>query len=370
MTENQRPQDPTYTDPPANAGSTRERSATTFPAAAAPQTTDPYSQSGGTSGTSRKDAVKDEAGEVARTAKESAQNVAETARTEAANVASEVKASTKDLLAQARTDLTHQAGAQQQKVADGLRSVSNELHAMARASDRPGVASDLVRQAAERSSSVASWLDARDPGSLLDEVKAFARQRPGTFLLLAAGAGVLAGRLSRSLSAGAPEPTARSTAGATPDYSGDQYRGDQYRRDQSNEGQYRAGQYREGQYREGQYAGEPYGAGQGAPGGYAPSGGAVPPPPVQVPGPATTTAGFDGGAPGRYGGEGSQAGENMYAGATSAASPLDSPQLAENPRSGNRMADDPLRDKDLADDPMGNDPLTRDRSADGQTGRP
>ena len=349
MAENQWPEDPTYTDPPATAGSTGERNATTFLAAAAPQTTDPYSQSGGTSGTSRKDAVKNEAGEVARTAKDSAQNVAETAKTEAANVASEVKANTKDLLAQARTDLTHQAGAQQQKVADGLRSVSNELQAMARASDHPGVASDLVRQAAERSSSVASWLDARDPGSLLDEVKAFARQRPGTFLLLAAGAGVLAGRLSRSLSAGAPEPTARSAAGASPDDSGDQYRGDQYN---------------EGQSRGGQYAGEPYGAGQSAPGGYAPSGGAVPPPPVQVPGPATTTAGFDGGAPG------SQPGENMYAGATSAASPLDSPQLAEAPRSGNRMADDPLRDKDLADDPMGNDPLTRDRSADGQAGRP
>jgi hypothetical protein len=347
MTENQWPEDRTYTDPPATAGSTGERSATTFPGAAAPQTTDPYSQSGGASATSRKDAVKDEAGEVARTAKDSAQNVAETAKTEAANVAAEVKANTKDLLARARTDLTHQAGAQQQKVADGLRSVSNELHAMARASDHPGVASDLVRQAAERSSSVASWLDARDPGSLLDEVKTFARQRPGTFLLLAAGAGVLAGRLSRSLSAGAPESTARSTAGATPRYSGDQYS--------------------EGQNREGQYRGEPYGAGQGVPGGYAPSGGAVPPPPVQVPGPSTTTAGFDGGAPGT---PGSQAGENMYAGATSAASPLDSPQLAENPWSGNRMADDPLGDKDLADDPMGKDPLTRDRSADGQTGRP
>jgi hypothetical protein len=360
MTENQRSEDPTYTDPPATAGSTGERSATTYRGAAAPQTTDPYPQSGGASGTTRKDAVRDEAGEVARTARDSAQNVAETARTEAANVASEVKASTKDLLAQARTDLTHQAGAQQQKVADGLRSVSNELQAMARASDQPGVASDLVRQAAERSSSVASWLEARDPGSLLDEVKAYARQRPGTFLLLAAGAGVLAGRLSRSLSAGAPEPTARSTAGATPDYRGEQYSGDQYRRDQ----------YNEGQSREGQYAGEPYGAGQSAPGGYAPSGGAVPPPPVQVPGPATTTAGFDGGAPGRYAGEGGQAGENMYAGATSAASPLDSPQLAENPWSGNRMADDPLGEKDLPDDPMGKAPLTRDRSADGQTGRP
>ena len=185
---------------------------------------------GGGVGGSRTDAVKGEAADVARTAADSAQNVAETAKTEAANVASEAKANAKDLLYQARSDLTDQAGAQQQKVANGLRSVSDELHAMARASDQPGVATDLVRQAAERSSAVASWLDGRDPGSLLNEVKSFARQRPGTFLLLAAGAGVLAGRLTRSLSAGAPESATGRASGqydATGQYgSGGQYDGD------------------------------------------------------------------------------------------------------------------------------------------------
>ncbi|MDQ0680338.1 hypothetical protein QFZ30_003720 [Arthrobacter pascens] len=323
MTENQWSDDPAFRVSPATPGTTGEQSASTMPATAAPQTGDAY-------GTSRKDAVREEAGDVARTAAESAQGVAETAKAEAANVATEVKANTKDLLHQARTDLTQQAGAQQQKVADGLRSVSDELHAMARASDQPGVASDLVRQAAERSSSVAAWLDGRDPGSLLDEVKSFARQRPGTFLLLAAGAGVLAGRLGRSLSAGAPESTPRSAAGYTGQSTGDRYTGDQY------------------------------GTDQGIPGGFTPSGGgAVPPPPVQLPGPATTTAGFDGGAPG-----------SSYADSPTAASPLDSPQLVEEPWSGNRTADDPLQERELADDPMGKDPLTRDRSADGQTGRP
>jgi len=43
-------------------------------------------------------------------------------------------------------------------------------------------------------------------------VKSFARQRPGTFLLAAAGAGILAGRLSRSLSAGAPETSSGTAA--------------------------------------------------------------------------------------------------------------------------------------------------------------
>ncbi|MFF2243350.1 hypothetical protein ACFVTM_04115 [Arthrobacter sp. NPDC058130] len=153
--------------------------------------------------------------EVKRQATDAAQDVAETAKTEAGNVAAEVKTNARDLLYQAKSDLTEQAGTQQQKVAEGLRSVASELHSMASASDQPGVATDLVRQAAERSSAVASWLDQRDPGSLLSEVKSFARQRPGTFLLLAAGAGVLAGRLSRSLSAGAPD-TAGATATSTP----------------------------------------------------------------------------------------------------------------------------------------------------------
>jgi hypothetical protein len=137
--------------------------------------------------------------------------VAQTAKAEAANVAAEVKTNARDLLHQAKSDLTSQAGTQQQKVADGMRSISSELRAMADASPEPGVASDLVRQAADRSHSVASWLDGRDPGSLLDEVKTFARQRPGTFLLLAAGAGVLAGRLGRSPQAGAPASAGTST---------------------------------------------------------------------------------------------------------------------------------------------------------------
>jgi len=161
---------------------------------------------GGVEGSpSKKEAAKDEASAVAGHAAGEAKNVAETAKAEAANVAAEVKTSTKGLLYQAKSDLTDQAGAQQQKAADGIRTISSQLHTMADASDQPGVAADLIRQAAERTQSVASWLENRDPGSLLDEVKSFARQRPGTFLLAAAGAGVLAGRLGRSLQAGAPD---------------------------------------------------------------------------------------------------------------------------------------------------------------------
>jgi hypothetical protein len=154
---------------------------------------------------SKKEAAKEEAAAVAGHAAGEAKNVAETAKAEAANVAAEVKTSARDLLHHAKTGLTDQAGTQQQKAADGIRTISSQLHTMANASDQPGVAADLIRQAAERTQSAASWLENRDPGSLLEEVKSFARQRPGTFLLAAAGAGLLAGRLGRSLQAGAPD---------------------------------------------------------------------------------------------------------------------------------------------------------------------
>ena len=186
MTENQWPQ------------STPVTSAEGYPSGA----TLPSGDESGSAST--KEAVKDEAAAVAGHAAGQAKTVAETAKSEAANVAAEVKTSAKGLLYQAKSDLTGQAGAQQQKAAEGIRTISSQLNTMAAASEEPGVASDLVRQAAERSQAVASWLENRDPGSLLEEVKSFARQRPGTFLLAAAGAGLLAGRLGRSLQAGSP----------------------------------------------------------------------------------------------------------------------------------------------------------------------
>jgi hypothetical protein len=231
MTENQ--WDGNYTPPPASEQLTG-------------------TQAPPNSGMPTKETIKDEAGNVAAQAGDSAKNVVETAKSEVANVASEVNSSARDLLEQAKVDLTDQAGKQQQKVAAGLRSISEELQSMATASEQPGVATDMVRQAAERSSSVATWLEDRDPGSLLDEVKTFARRRPGAFLLLAAGAGVLAGRLSRGLTAGGDGSSRGTSAGPAPI--------------QSNRNDAR-----------------PFVPGPGM---------TVPPPPVQLPGPTTTTAGY------------------------------------------------------------------------------
>ena len=126
-----------------------------------------------------KDVAKDEAHATGEQAKEGAKHVAEVGKDEAKNVVHETGQQAKELWQQTRSQLLDQSAQQQTRVAEGLRSLSQELSGMARGSEQQGVASDLAQQASQRMGDVAGWLDQRDPGSLVSEVKQFARQRPG-----------------------------------------------------------------------------------------------------------------------------------------------------------------------------------------------
>jgi hypothetical protein len=142
--------------------------------------------------------AKDEAASVGETAKEATSQVATTATEQAKNVAGETKRQAKDLINQAGSQVTEQAGAQKQKAAGGLRSLGDELRSMAEGTGaQGGMTGDLARQAADKAHELAGWLDQRDPGSLLEEIRQLARRKPGTFLIGAALAGVAAGRLTR-----------------------------------------------------------------------------------------------------------------------------------------------------------------------------
>jgi hypothetical protein len=160
--------------------------------------------------------VKDQATGLSQGAAEAGKHTAETVREQASNVTAEAGRQGRDLLRQAQGQLREQAGQQQQRLASDLRAISDELSSMARQSDQPGVAADLARQAAGTTRNVARWLDDRDPGQLLEDVKGFARQRPGVFLALAAGAGLLAGRLTRGLAAEAHDGRTSAAAARTP----------------------------------------------------------------------------------------------------------------------------------------------------------
>jgi hypothetical protein len=163
------------------------------------------------------DVAKDEAANVKDTAVQAGGQVASTATDQAKQVAQETQRQAKDLLDQGRTQVREQAITQQQKAGQSLTSLAQELRGLAdgTSSGAPGPARDLLQQASGMVDDFAHKLQTRDPGELLDDVRSFARRKPGLFLLGAAAAGVLAGRLTRGVTAAHSDsgPSTTGTAG-------------------------------------------------------------------------------------------------------------------------------------------------------------
>ena len=159
------------------------------------------------------DVAKDEARNVGQTAAQAGSQVASTAADQAKEVAYETKQQAQDLLQQGRHQLRQQAVGQQQKAAEGLQGLASQLRGMVQGNEpAPGPARDLVEQATDKVEDFARWLQNREPADLLDEVRSFARRKPGTFLLGAALAGVVAGRLTSGVKA-AHTNSSSSTSG-------------------------------------------------------------------------------------------------------------------------------------------------------------
>ncbi len=179
---------------------------------------DPPLGGGRTAEPSTTDVARAEAAGVGQHARDAGGQVAQTALDQARQVAAETGRQARDLLGEAQGQARDQASAQQQQAARQLRSVADELHAMAANGGQSGLATEVARQAAERMHGAASWLEQREPADLLDEVRRFARRRPGTFLIGAAVAGLAAGRLTRGLAArdgnGTQGPGRGATGGA------------------------------------------------------------------------------------------------------------------------------------------------------------
>jgi hypothetical protein len=153
-----------------------------------------------TSTDSTRDVAKEEARSVAQDAVETTKQTAETAKQQAGEVANEAMSLARQLFDQTREQLSSQGTAQQEKAASGLRTLADELTGMASGtSPQEGLATDLARQAAQRIQTAADFIENRQPAELLDEVRSFARRRPGAFLLGAAAIGFLGGRLTRGI---------------------------------------------------------------------------------------------------------------------------------------------------------------------------
>jgi hypothetical protein len=155
--------------------------------------------------------------EVGGHANEAAHDVASTARDQAQNVKQETVRQARNLVSEATDQLSSQAGSQTQRISGNLRELGDELAQMAGAGTSGSTASELAHQAAERSHQVAGYLEARQPGEILDDLRSYARRRPGAFLAGAAVLGLVAGRVGRGVKDAGParSPAVRQPPAAT-----------------------------------------------------------------------------------------------------------------------------------------------------------
>lgn len=152
--------------------------------------------------------TKQQAGHVAGSAADAAGRVAGTASEQAGQVVGEAKAQIDNVIGEARREISAQADQQASRLTGALRSLCGELANMAESAESGGAARSLVREASDRGRKAADFLESRGPGGLVEELRGFARRRPGAFLAAAALAGFAAGRLGKAASGGAADETA------------------------------------------------------------------------------------------------------------------------------------------------------------------
>jgi hypothetical protein len=144
------------------------------------------------------EAAKEKAAEVAASAKHNAGQVTDQAREQAAEVMSSATDQLGQIAVTAREELRNRASAEATNLGQRLGEIAEELRAMGQASaEHGGVAATAVCGVAEQVDRGARRLSDGDLDTALDDLKRFARNRPGTFLLGAVGAGFAVGRLLR-----------------------------------------------------------------------------------------------------------------------------------------------------------------------------
>jgi hypothetical protein len=162
--------------------------------------------------TAAKEKAKEKASEVA-------QDVTATAREDAGSVADQARTEARRLAEQAKQEVQRTAEQRGQQAAAKLRTYSDQLSALAEG--RTAEAGPLIGYAQRARDELQTWADKmeqRGPQGVVSDVSNFARRRPGMFLLAAAGAGFVIGRLVRAERAVQQEQPRPSYDGATSSY--------------------------------------------------------------------------------------------------------------------------------------------------------
>jgi hypothetical protein len=151
----------------------------------------------------------DKGREVAEDAAGRAREVAEAAKEKTGEIGHEVATQGQRVIEEAKDKVREQTDRQSQQLASSLRGWSDQARALAEGRPQDaGQLPDYARQAAGKMAEVAEQVQHRGLEGALDDVKSFARRRPGVFLLGAGIAGFAAGRLLRGAAASASAPGA------------------------------------------------------------------------------------------------------------------------------------------------------------------
>ena len=142
--------------------------------------------------------------QVAGTAQDEAKNVASSAGEQAANVASEARDQTRNLLDQTMSEARSQTDDQMSRIGGKVRELASEMQQMASQSEQQGPAAHVVGDLAARGTDIADWLEGHGPDDLVSSVRRYARRSPVGFLVAAAGAGLVVGRLARAMQGDSP----------------------------------------------------------------------------------------------------------------------------------------------------------------------
>lgn len=119
---------------------------------------------------------------------------------EASGMKDELSAQTRRVFGDARHELTTQAQERSDRLAETMRTLATRVQAMADGrTAEAGPLPDFARNAASQASRFAESLGSRDIEGVLDDLRMQARRRPGMFLVGAGLAGVMVGRLARSM---------------------------------------------------------------------------------------------------------------------------------------------------------------------------
>ena len=127
-------------------------------------------------------------------------DIREEAAADARAVADTAKHESRTAMADIKQEFHHQVSDQKSRLADSIRTFGDELDNASQNST--GTVSDLASDAAERARRISGWVEEHEPADAVHSLEDFARRRPIWFLLGAAAAGAVIGRITRNAMAG------------------------------------------------------------------------------------------------------------------------------------------------------------------------